>query len=171
MSNYTYSLLLLKFFVLFIRANIDDITGAQRVVLLTKSTTTNKPTLEDDCCHIKLNTGLQHSTPLTSLLCDCNKIELFAGVSEEYINVFYGELLDEFDGAKSYIFEFKFPKNVSELLLKVCTFMSIAQSSTYLKHFHFYYVVYYKRRTNLDLWCTHVSDRNAIKLLSTVYKY
>lgn len=105
---------------MYCRVNIDEISGAQRVVLLTKSSTTNKELPADDCCYIKLKSGFQHSTPLVSLLCDCNKIELFTGISEEYVNVFHGELLDEFDGTKSYIFEFKFPKNVSELLLKVC---------------------------------------------------
>lgn len=99
-------------------ANIDDITGAQRVVLLTNSIDDNNQGSQN-ACNIKIKTGLQHSTPLISLVCDCNKIEIFTGIIEEYVNVYYGELLDEFDGTKSYIFEFKFPKNVTELLLKV----------------------------------------------------
>lgn len=95
---------------------------------------------QQDCCHIKLKTGPQRSTPLVSILCDCNKIELFTGDIEEYINVFYGELLDEFDGTKSYIFEFKFPKNISELLLKVKLFackinvIAIVSIYTYICH-------------------------------------
>lgn len=116
-------------------ADIDDITGAQRVVLLEKSATDNT---ENDCCQIKVKTGLRHSTPMVSLLCDCNKIELFSGGIEEYINVFYGDLLDEFDGTKSYIFEFKFPKNITELLLKVSlTPFELVQMSKDLSTFQY----------------------------------
>lgn len=70
-------------------------------------------------CHIKLNTGNRHRTPRLIIVCDCNKLELFTGPYEEYYQTFDGELLDEFDGTKSYIFEINFEKKQSHVMLKV----------------------------------------------------
>lgn len=118
----------------FSNRNIDDITSAERTVLLSKADSniqTNSGSKSDQSdnnnenesnissCKIKINSTPKYSTAHIMLVCDCSKIELFTGNYEEYIKTCDGELLDEFDGVKSYIFEIYLMKKVSNVCLKV----------------------------------------------------
>ncbi len=97
--------------------NIDDITGTDRAVLFIKNVQT--ATDQDDDCQLKINAGPRHSLSQVTIVCDSNAIELFTGSYEEYNQTLCGELLDEFDGNKSYLFEIKLKKDTNCVSLKV----------------------------------------------------
>lgn len=97
--------------------NIDDITGTDRAVLFIKNAQT--ATDHDDDCQLKINAGPRNSLSQVTIVCDSDIIELFTGSYEEYNQTYRGELLDEFDGIKSYLFEIKLKKDTNSVSLKV----------------------------------------------------
>ncbi|KAJ6637356.1 hypothetical protein Bhyg_10086 [Pseudolycoriella hygida] len=99
--------------------NIDDITGTDRAVLFIKNAQTALD--HDDDCQLKINAGPRNSLSQVTIVCDSDVIELFTGTYEEYIQTYRGELLDEFDGNKSYLFEIKLKKDTNSLSLKFIT--------------------------------------------------
>lgn len=97
--------------------NIDDITGTDRAVLFIRN---GQPTADqDDDCQLKINAGPRHALTQITIVCDSDVVELFTGTYEEYNQTYRGELLDEFDGIKSYLFEIKLKKDTNCICLKV----------------------------------------------------
>lgn len=71
-------------------------------------------------CELQINGKPKYNVSHLTMVCDCSKIELFNGTYGEYIRCCDGELLDEFDGTKSYVFELELPNKMSSsFLLKV----------------------------------------------------
>ncbi|KAG4075970.1 hypothetical protein HA402_003796 [Bradysia odoriphaga] len=99
--------------------NIDDITGTDRAVLFIRNAQT--ATDQDDDCQLKINAGPRNALTQITIVCDCDVIELFTGSYEEYNQTYRGELLDEFDGIKSYLFEIKLKKDTNCVCLKFIT--------------------------------------------------
>lgn len=97
--------------------NIDDITGTDRAVLFIKNAQTASD--QDDDCQLKINAGPRSTLSHVTIVCDSDVIELFTGTYEEYSQTYRGELLDEFDGIKSYLFEIKLKKDINCISLKV----------------------------------------------------
>lgn len=103
--------------------NLDDITSADRTILLASQPDTSIPITErtevEDSCRIRISGQSMHSIRYCTLVCDCNRIELFTGAYEEYCRTVDGELLDEFDGTRSYLFEIKLVEPAANVSLKV----------------------------------------------------
>lgn len=109
----------------FLVRNLDDITSADRTILLASNASqsdTSMPNTEyteaEDSCRIRINGQAMCRIRHCTLVCDCNRIEIF-GAYEEYCRTVDGELLDEFDGTKSYLFEIKLAEPVGNVSLKV----------------------------------------------------
>lgn len=69
------------------------------------------------CLNIKIRPGL--SLRFITLVTDCAKIEIFTGTEEEYLKTKYGNLIDEVEGIKTYLYEMEFIRSIDSLNLKV----------------------------------------------------
>lgn len=124
---------------------------------------------QDDDCQLKINAGPRNTLTQITIVCDSDVIELFTGSYEEYNQTYRGELLDEFDGIKSYLFEIKLKKDTDCVCLKVISVGPRTHSMVNVAKLNLRSIlVYYTGRPIVDLWHPYVRDGQTDQHLSTV---
>ncbi|XP_055381286.1 uncharacterized protein LOC129611895 [Condylostylus longicornis] len=104
------------------RPSIDDIVSFEQSVHLQEpqdNKDDNQLNLTKINCNIQFEIHSAYYINYLTLVTDCQKVEMFVDIHNEYYNTFIGEFLDDFDGMKVYRFDIKITKKISHFLLKL----------------------------------------------------
>lgn len=110
-KNNVYKILI-NFCIFFRFVGLDEFVTADKTSLLNRS-------VDTEYCEMDFNINSKYELDSFSLVSDCNKMELFNGSFKEFYQIFYGNLIDEFEETRSYRYDIVCKQLSNEFTLKV----------------------------------------------------
>lgn len=101
------------------RDDLDEFVSIDRAVLICKNNT--------DQCEISLKIKPTHNIALITVITTCSKLEVFKGSASasrslsEYYKTCYGELIDDFEGIKTFRFDITFDRITTNCSMHMIT--------------------------------------------------